>query len=208
VPAFGRVSSTFYGQADYSLSIGARPNPGAHMNIFSQIDWESVLVPSLNVGEIILRGSVVYLFLFILLRILRRGAGTIGISDLLVIVLIADAAQNAMASEYKSITEGLILVTTIVSWDYFLDCLGYKFPAIRHLLRPAPSLLIKDGRIRRANLRREMITEEELIQQLREQGIQKIQEVKESYIEGDGRISVITEDTKDKKRHRQKTSLS
>ena len=53
-----------------------------------------------------------------------------------------------------------------------------------------------------------MITEEELIQQLREQGIQKMQEVKESYIEGDGRISVITEDTKDKKRHRQKTSLS
>jgi len=115
------------------------------MNLFLQIDWASVLMPSLNVGEIILRGSVVYLFLLILLRILRRGAGTIGISDLLVIVLIADAAQNAMASEYKSITEGLILVTTIVSWDYFLDWLGYKFPAIRHLLRPAPSLLIKDG---------------------------------------------------------------
>src|SRR5262245_18392401 len=167
------------------------------MNMLSQIDWESVLMPSLNVGEIILRGSVVYLFLFILLRILRRGAGTIGISDLLVVVLIADAAQNAMASEYRSITEGLILVTTIVSWDYFLDWLGYKFPAIRHLLRPAPSLLIliKDGRVQRANLRREMITEEELIEQLREQGIQKMQEVKESYIEGDGRISVITGDT-------------
>jgi hypothetical protein len=42
----------------------------------------------------------------------------------LVVVLIADAAQNAMASEYKSITEGLILVTTIVFWDYFLDWLG------------------------------------------------------------------------------------
>jgi uncharacterized membrane protein YcaP (DUF421 family) len=171
------------------------------MNIFSQIDWESVLVPSLNVAEIILRGSIVYLFLFVLLRILRRGAGTIGISDLLVIVLIADAAQNAMASEYKSITEGLILVTTIVAWDYFLDWLGYRFPAIRHLLRPAPSLLIRDGRIQKGNMGREMITDEELIQQLREQGKQKIQEVKESYIEGDGRISVITEDTKDKKRN-------
>lgn len=175
------------------------------MNMFSQIDWESVLMPSLNIGEIILRGSIVYLFLFVLLRILRRGAGAIGISDLLVIVLIADAAQNAMASEYKSITEGLILVTTIVFWDYFLDWVGYKFPAVRHLLRPAPSLLIKDGRIQWRSLKREMITEEELIEQLRQQGIQKIQEVKESYIEGDGRISVITEDTKDKKRNRQKS---
>src|SRR5215475_14099321 len=178
------------------------------MTIFSHIDWASVLMPSMHIGEIILRGSVVYLFLFVLLRILRRGAGTIGISDLLVIVLIADAAQNAMASEYRSITEGLILMTTIVSWDYFLDWLGYKFPAIRHLLRPAPSLLIKDGRVQRANLRREMITEEELIEQLREQGIQKMQEVMESYIESDGRISVITEDANDKKRTRQKTSLS
>jgi hypothetical protein len=89
------------------------------MDTLSQIDWQSVFRPSLHVGEIILRGTVVYLFLFLLLRLLRRGAGTIGISDLLVVVLIADAAQNAMASEYKSITEGLILVTTIVFRDYF-----------------------------------------------------------------------------------------
>ena len=96
------------------------------MNTLLQIDWKSVFIPSLHIAEIILRGTIVYLFLFVLLRMLRRGAGAIGISDLLVVVLIADAAQNAMASEYKSITEGLILVTTIVGWDYFLDWLGYS----------------------------------------------------------------------------------
>src|SRR4029434_10232353 len=101
------------------------------MNTLLQIDWKSVFIPSLYIAEIILRGTIVYLFLFVLLRLLRRGAGAIGISDLLVVVLIADAAQNAMASEYKSITEGLILVTTIVGWDYFLDWLGYKFPRLR-----------------------------------------------------------------------------
>src|SRR4030095_17227688 len=101
------------------------------MNTLLQIDCESIFMPSLHIGEIILRGTIVYLFLFVLLRILRRGAGAIGISDLLVVVLIADAAQNAMASEYKSITEGLILVTTIVFWDYFLDWVGYKFSPVR-----------------------------------------------------------------------------
>jgi uncharacterized membrane protein YcaP (DUF421 family) len=156
----------------------------------------------MHIGEIILRGTIVYLFLFVLLRILRRGAGTIGISDLPVVVLIADAAQNAMASEYKSINEGLILVTTIVFWDYFLDWLGYKVPLVRPLLRPAPSLLIKDGRIHRRNLRREMITEEELIEQLREHGIESVEEVKESYIEGDGHISVIAKDSKSKSEKR------
>ena len=151
-----------------------------------------MFIPSLHIGEIVLRGSVVYLFLFVLLRVLRRGAGTIGISDLLVVVLIADAAQNAMASEYKSITEGLILVTTILFWDYFVDWLGYRVPPIRPLLRPAPLLLIKEGRIQRRNLKKEMITEEELIEHLRLQGVEKIAEVKESYMEGDGHISVIT----------------
>jgi uncharacterized membrane protein YcaP (DUF421 family) len=158
------------------------------MKTLFQIDWESVFIPSLHIGEIVLRGTIVYLFLFVLLRILRRGAGAIGISDLLVLVLVADAAQNAMASEYKSITEGLVLVTTIVLWDYLLDWLGYRFPGLRPLLRPAPSLLIKNGRVQRRNLAREMITEEELVEQLREQGVASIEEVKESFMEGDGHI--------------------
>ena len=178
------------------------------MHTFSEIDWQSVFIPSLHIGEIVLRGTIVYLFLFVLLRLLRRGAGAIGISDLLVVVLIADAAQNAMASEYKSITEGLILVTTIVVWDYLLDWAGYKFAPVRRLLRPSPLLLIKDGRIQRRNLRREMITEEELIEQLREQGVETVEEVKKSHIEGDGHISVITKDSTDKKGKRQKTVLS
>lgn len=71
-----------------------------------QVDWESVFIPSLSIWEVILRGSLIYLFLFVVLRVLRRGAGAIGISDLLVVVLIADAAQNALGSEYRSVTEG------------------------------------------------------------------------------------------------------
>ena len=159
-----------------------------------QIDWRSVFVPSLHIGEIILRGTIVYLFLFLVFRVLRRGAGALGISDLLVVVLIADAAQNAMASDYKSITEGLILVATIVFWDYFLDWLGYRIPLVRRLVHPAPLLLIKDGRLQRRNLRQEMITEEELRGQLREQGVETLEGVKRSYMEADGHISVIKKD--------------
>jgi glyoxylate utilization-related uncharacterized protein len=73
-----------------------------------------------------LRGSIVHFFLFFFLRILRRQAGTISFSDLLVVVLIAAAAQNALASQYQSITEGLILVTTIVFWNFLLDWLDYR----------------------------------------------------------------------------------
>lgn len=177
------------------------------MSTLLQVDWETMLVPSLHLGEVFLRGTVVYLFLFTLLRVVRREAGALGISDLLVVVLIADAAQNAMASEYKSITEGLVLVATIVFWDYFLDWLGYRFPGVRRVLRPAPLLLIKDGRIQRRNLRQEMITEEELMGQLREQGVESVEQVKKSYMEGDGQISVIAKDAKQKKANRQRQVL-
>jgi uncharacterized membrane protein YcaP (DUF421 family) len=136
-----------------------------------------------------------YLALFAILRfVLNRQAGAVGITDLLVLVLIADAAQNGMASDYKSITEGVILVATIVGWSYFLDWLGYRFPAIQRFIRPQPLRLVKHGRMLRRNMSKELITDEELMSQLRQQGIEDLKEVRAVYMEGDGRFSVIQED--------------
>lgn len=177
------------------------------MSILLQIDWKSIFIPSLNIGEIIIRGTIVYLFLFVVLRILRREAGSISISDLLVVVIIADAAQNAMGSDYKSITEGAVLVATIAFWDYFLDWLGFRYPSIARLLHPSPLLLIKDGRLQRRSMRQEMITEAELMTQLREQGVESVKDVKKSYLEADGRISVIKKDSKDEQVQGQKKSI-
>lgn len=160
------------------------------------IDWNAVFWPSSSLLEIILRGTLVYLFLFIVLRFLRRSAGAIGISDLLVVVVIADAAQNAMGSEYRSVTEGIVLVTTIVAWDYFFDWLAFRFPTLSPILRPRALLLIKNGKLNERNLRKEMITEEELIGELREQGVENVKDVKYSYMESDGHISVV-KNTKD-----------
>jgi uncharacterized membrane protein YcaP (DUF421 family) len=72
------------------------------------IDWQAIFVPSISVFELIIRGSLVYLALFTVLRFLpSRQLGTLGITDLLVVVLFAEAAQNAMASNYTSITEAV-----------------------------------------------------------------------------------------------------
>ena len=161
-----------------------------------EVDWRSVFVPSLSLLEIILRGSLIYLFLFVVLRVLRRGAGAIGISDLLVVVLIADAAQNALGCEYRSVTEGVVLVLTIVGWDYMFDWLGFRIPGLRPLLRPQALLLIKNGKLQKRNLRKEMITEEELLGELREQGVSTVEEVKFSFMESNGHISVVKKDKK------------
>jgi uncharacterized membrane protein YcaP (DUF421 family) len=159
------------------------------------IDWQELFIPTHPIFEIILRGTLTYIMLFLILRfLLKRQSGVIGIADLLVIVLIADAAQNAMASEYKSITEGCILILTIVFWNYAVDWLGYRFPSLRRLTRPAPLLLIKDGKMIFKNMRQEMITTDELNSQLRQQGVDHCSKVKRAYIEGDGSISIIRND--------------
>jgi uncharacterized membrane protein YcaP (DUF421 family) len=156
------------------------------------IDWSSVFVPTIGIAEIVLRGSIMYLGLFAVLRFMgRRQAGNFGPADLLVIVLIADAAQNGLGKEYGSVTEGLTLVLTIVAWEYLIDWLQYRYPALRPILT-APSLtLIEDGRVNQANLRQELLTEEELRAQLREKEVVKYDEVKLAKLEGDGRLSVI-----------------
>jgi uncharacterized membrane protein YcaP (DUF421 family) len=107
------------------------------------------------------------------------------------ITLLADASQNAMAGEYKTVPSGIILVCTIIFWSYTFDWLSFKFPWFSHLVEPPPLPLIKEGRLLRKNMRHELITEDELMSQLREQGLDDWGKVKEAYIESDGHISVV-----------------
>ncbi len=155
------------------------------------VDWSSVFAPTMHLAELVVRGALMYGFLFALLRVRRREAGSIGIADVLVIVLVADASQNAMAGGYTSVTEGVVLVLTIALCDYMVEWLVFRFPWLRHWLRPAPLPLIRDGHVVRHNLRKELITKDELMAQLREQGIETIAQVKLCYLEGDGHMSVI-----------------
>lgn len=133
-----------------------------------------------------------------MLRVLRREAGALSVADMLVVVLIADAAQNAMGSEYKSVTEGAVLVVTIASWDYLsVRLAGIQVSLVSaYLASSAPLPLIKDGRVLRRNLRQEWITDDELKAELREQGVENIGQVKRCYLEGDGHFSVITAEGK------------
>jgi uncharacterized membrane protein YcaP (DUF421 family) len=158
-----------------------------------------MFVPSESLVEIFIRGTIMYLGMFTLLRIFRRQAGSVGIADLLVIVVIADAAQNGMAGDSKSITEALLLIITIVFWDVALDFLGDKFGFFKRILVPKTLLLIVDGKLQRHNMQKEMITYDELTSQLRQQGVEKISEVKRCCLESNGHFSVIKkEDAGDK----------
>jgi uncharacterized membrane protein YcaP (DUF421 family) len=157
------------------------------------VDWLKTFAPQTPVLEIVVRGTVVYLALFFTLRVvLKRESGTTGVTDLLVIVLIADAAQNAMADDYTTVTDGLLLVGVIIGWSYLLNFVAYHWPAAERVIRPQPLPLVRDGQLLYRNMRRELITAEELYGQLREQGIDDLSRVREVRMESDGQFSITT----------------
>ncbi|CAM4019123.1 DUF421 domain-containing protein [Bordetella muralis] len=157
-----------------------------------QPDWTTMFSLSMSPLEIIIRGSMMYWFIFLLLRMAgRRDVGSVGIADMLVLVLIADAAQNGMAGQYESITDGMILVATIIGWTVAIDRLAYYVKPIGRLLTADRVCLVQDGQIRTRNLRKEFITKDELLSELRQQGVDDVNEVHRAYIEADGNISVI-----------------
>jgi uncharacterized membrane protein YcaP (DUF421 family) len=156
------------------------------------LDWGQMFGLTVPPLELIIRGTAMYLFLFLVFRVvIRRRVGAVGMADILVVVIIADAAQNALSGEYKSVTDGAILVGTIIAWDLCIDWLNYRVPAMRDWLQAPPLLLVRDGRILHRNLRHEFVTREELESKLREKGVAHISEVKEARMESDGEVSVI-----------------
>jgi uncharacterized membrane protein YcaP (DUF421 family) len=155
------------------------------------VDWHSLAVPQTPMLELVLRGTVMYFALLTALRVLvRRHVGSLSLMDLLLMVLIADAAQNAMANEYKSLTEGLILCGTLIGWNYLFDALAYRYSWFQRLLEPAPLLVIENGQMLRRNMQREFITKDELLSQLREKGVHAPSEVEKAFVEPDGCISI------------------
>lgn len=156
------------------------------------MDWNALFGIHHPVAELMIRGSAMYWFLFLLFRfVMHRDVGAVGIADILLLVLVADASQNAMAGEYKSITEGMVLVGTIVGWNLLLDYLASRIPAVERFAQPRPLILVRDGRLNRRNMRKEMLTMDDLMGKLRMEGIESVEQVKQAWMESDGEISVV-----------------
>lgn len=155
-------------------------------------DIGAALVPDVSLFETVVRGIVTYFSIFILLRMILRGrTSAVAMSDILVLVLISDAAQNAMAADYLSITNGVVLVATIVLCSFGTDWVAYRVETVRRFVHPERKPLVTNGRVMRKVLAEELMTEDELLTQLRLNGVESLEEVKAAYLEGNGEVSVI-----------------
>ena len=159
--------------------------------MFESVDWGALLIPQNPIAEVIARGTLIYLLLYLVLRFfLNRQAGAVGIPDILVIVLIVEASTDALGKN-ESVTEAALLIGTVMAWSYGLQWISFKVPWLEFLVSSPKVKLIENGKILRRNMRRELVTDEELMSLLRTQGIDDPGKVKSAYIEGSGDISVI-----------------
>jgi len=155
-------------------------------------DWSEVFSPSTPILEIFVRGTVMYLAIFFIMRIAgKREGGVHSLSDLLVVVLVAEAAANGMAGDARGIADSVLLIVTIIGWSAGIDALAYHFPPLRPLLTSKPMPLIVDGRVNKRALRRESLHPEELLAELWLHGVTDVGEVARAYLEPNGMVSVI-----------------
>jgi len=145
--------------------------------------------------EIVLRATVAYLVLVVLVRVIpKRNAGHISPNDMLFLIVIGTMGTDAIMGGATSLGDILLMIGLIIGWGYVLDALEYRFPPLRRLLRDRQTALIDNGRLLRANMRREMVTEEELMAVLREKGVNDLSQIDSASLEADGEISFVKKD--------------
>jgi uncharacterized membrane protein YcaP (DUF421 family) len=162
------------------------------MDSLCRVDWQRLFIPQMSLLEIVLRGVLVYLLLCFLLRVvLKRQAGKIALSDLLVLTLVTGVCRNPLVADAYSLPDGLGVVAVILGVSYLIDWWCFRSPFVHGLMHPKSILLIRDGLVLRDDLKRELLTKEQLSSKLRSHGLNDVARVAEAWLEGDGYVSVI-----------------
>ena len=142
--------------------------------------------------DIILRTVLVYAALLIGLRLAgKREIGQMTVFDLIVLLLIANAVQNAMVGPDSSLTGGILAAAVLLVLNAVLSWLLQQYPRLRKLVEGSPTLLILHGQVLNDKMRREGIDIETLETALREHGITDRKDVEMAVLEIDGTISVV-----------------
>ena len=155
-------------------------------------DWGRVFAPDISLAESFLRTSLVYLALLVLFRVvLKRQSGSLGLPDIMLVVLVSEVVSQSMTAQSNSVPNGLVGVLGLLFWNYVLDRLAFRWPWLQRRLEPQALELVKDGKPIHQNMEEEGITDDELAAQLREHGIDSMAKVKLATMESEGTISVV-----------------
>lgn len=142
--------------------------------------------------ELVTRGTVMYFFMFLLMRIWgKKHLAEVSAFDFILLLFISESVQNSLVDDDKSILGGMIVISTLLFWSVVINKLTFRSRRIEKLADGTPKILIKNGILFDSVLKKQEISEQELFQALREGGVTEIKDVKQATIESNGHISVV-----------------
>ena len=144
--------------------------------------------------EIIVRSISVYFFMLIALRIFgKKELSQLNTADIILILLISNAVQNAMVGSDSSLLGGVIAAGTLFLTNYILKFIIYRFRFMDRFFEGEPIILVHEGQVLEKNMKKERISREELELSAREHGVASIEEVNLAILEVDGNISILSD---------------
>ena len=158
----------------------------------------SILVPDVSIAEKVFRSVVVYTFLLVAFRLSgKRQLGQLTAFDLVVLLIISNVVQNAVIGNDNSLGGGLIGATAILLLNTAVAYVTFRFKRADRVIEHSPTLLVRHGRILRANLRRERLGPRDLRAAMRHHGVVSVRDIRYAFLEEDGHVSVITRPSPD-----------
>jgi uncharacterized membrane protein YcaP (DUF421 family) len=140
--------------------------------------------------------AVIYAFLILGLRLLgKRELGQLSLYDLVMVIILGNAVQNAMINNDNTLGGGLVAATVLLALNWTLNRVITRSRRLEHLLVGEPILIVHDGKPLRERMRHEGITMEQLTAALREHGLDDVVDVHLAVLESDGTISVVPSGT-------------
>lgn len=142
--------------------------------------------------EIILRATVVYFFVYLLLRAMgKRELGEMSAFELVLLVMIGDLVQQAVTQEDMSVTGAVLAVGTIAFWVVLSSFLAFRSSRAEEVLESPPVVVVRDGAVQREALRTERVSEADLLESARKHGIRDLRLVELAVLESDGKFSFL-----------------
>jgi uncharacterized membrane protein YcaP (DUF421 family) len=142
--------------------------------------------------DIVLRSLLIYVAVFLGLRLMgKRERGQMTVFDLVVILLIANAVQNAMVGRDSSVQGGILAAFVLLIANRGVGLLGLRGPRWGRLLEGTPTVLVEDGEFIDSHLHKEGLDRDEVEMAIREHGLDSVSAVKLAVLETDGSISIV-----------------
>ena len=155
--------------------------------------------------RIVVSSVIIYLFIIVAIRLFgKKELAQLSVIDLVFILLISNAVQNAMVLGDNSLVGGMIAAGTLFVVNYILKFLQFRFPQFSKALQGDAIMLVYKGKVIESHMRISKITSNELMEAIREHGVGDVSEVDLAILEVDGNISVLSHDYKKQSTRRRK----